>query len=184
MFRSMILPVLAAHKTIAAVTTLALTAGTGLALTAGVPAQQGQRPAKNVIIFVGDGMGASHRGLIRYGNVGPEGTLAMDAMPVSGLSHTFPHDPDNFVTDSAAGGDRVGHRGQKTYNGAIGVDEHGDRVQSVLELAGAERQGHRAGHHRPGHRRDTARPSEPMSSTGASRDLIAKPVPRNEQASR
>lgn len=133
MFRSTILSLLSSHKAIAAVTTFALAAGTGVAVTARVPDQQG-RPAKNVIIFVGDGMGTSHRDLIRYGNVGPEGTLAMDDMPVSGRSHTFPHDPDAFVTDSAAGGTALA-TGVKTYNGAIGVDEDGNRVTSVLELA-------------------------------------------------
>lgn len=134
MFRSTILPLLSAHKVVAAVTTLALTAGTGLAVTAGGWGQQGRRPAKNVIIFVGDGMGTSQRDLIRYGNVGPEGRLAMDAMPVSGRSHTFPHDPEALVTDSAAGGTALA-TGVKTYNGAIGVDEDGNRVTSVLELA-------------------------------------------------
>jgi len=134
MFRSAILPLLASHKAIAALTTLALTASTGVALTWRPPYEHGRRPARNVIIFVGDGMGNSHRDLIRYGNVGPEGTLAMDAMPVSGRSHTFPHDPEAFVTDSAAGGTALA-TGVKTYNGAIGVDENGKRVQSVLELA-------------------------------------------------
>jgi len=137
MFRSAILPLLAAHKAaIAAVTAVALTGGAGAAaVTSGVPTHQnGQRPAKNVIIFVGDGMGTSHRNLIRYGNVGPEGTLAMDALPVAGRSQTFPHDPEAFVTDSAAGGTSLA-TGVKTYNGAIGVDENGTPVTSVLELA-------------------------------------------------
>lgn len=90
--------------------------------------------AKNVIVFVGDGMGTSHRDLIRYINVGPEGTLEMDTMPVAGRSQTFPHDPKAMITDSAAGGTAIA-TGVKTYNGAIGVDEDGNPVQSVLELA-------------------------------------------------
>ncbi|WP_226343994.1 alkaline phosphatase [Agilicoccus flavus] len=90
--------------------------------------------AKNVIVFVGDGMGTSHRDLIRYVNVGPEGKLEMDSMPVAGRSQTFPHDPKEFVSDSAAGGTAIA-TGVKTYNGAIGVDEDGNRVPSVLELA-------------------------------------------------
>ena len=136
MFRSTILALLAGHKAaLAAVTTLALTAGAGaVAVTSGVPSHQGNRPAKNVIIFVGDGMGTSHRLLIRYGNVGPEGKLAMDSMPVAGRSQTFPHDPEAFVSDSAAGGTALA-TGVKTYNGAIGVDENGKRATSVLELA-------------------------------------------------
>ncbi|HEX5848532.1 MAG TPA: alkaline phosphatase, partial [Rubrobacter sp.] len=49
--------------------------------------------AKNVIIFVGDGMGTSHRDLIRYASVGQERQLAMDSMPVAGRSETSPRDP-------------------------------------------------------------------------------------------
>ena len=99
------------------------------------PAAEAKRAkAKNVIIFVGDGMGTSHRNLIRYVNVGPEGTLEMDSMPVAGRSQTFPHDPKAMVTDSAAGGTSIA-TGVKTDNGAIGVDEDGNPVQSVLELA-------------------------------------------------
>ena len=60
--------------------------------------------AKNVIIFIGDGMGTSHRDLIRYSTVGTERQLAMDSMPYAGRSQTSPLDPEAFVTDSAAGG--------------------------------------------------------------------------------
>ncbi len=70
MFRDTLLPLLAGHKVaIAAVTTLALTAGAGAAVTSGVPAPEWGAPApqvgapvskgrhaKNVILFVGDGM--------------------------------------------------------------------------------------------------------------------------------
>ena len=60
--------------------------------------------AKNVIIFIGNGIGTSHRDLIRYATVGMEGQLAMDSMPYAGRSETSPLDPEAFVTDSAAGG--------------------------------------------------------------------------------
>jgi alkaline phosphatase len=90
--------------------------------------------AKNVIIFVGDGMGTSHRDLIRYGNVGTEGELAMDDMPYAGRSQTYPDDPKAFVTDSAAGGTAIA-TGVKTFNGAVGVDADGNPVTSVLERA-------------------------------------------------
>lgn len=98
-------------------------------------AAHGRHPrAKNVILFIGDGMGSTHRNLIRYVNVGPQGKLEMDTMPVAGRSQTFPHDPKAMVTDSAAGGTALA-TGVKTYNGAIGVDEDGNPVRSVLELA-------------------------------------------------
>jgi alkaline phosphatase len=91
--------------------------------------------AKNVIIFIGDGMGTSHRDLIRYATVGAEGQLAMDSMPVAGRSETSPLDPEAFVTDSAAGGTAIA-TGVKTFNGAAGVDVDENPVQSVLERAG------------------------------------------------
>jgi alkaline phosphatase len=91
--------------------------------------------AKNVIIFIGDGMGTSHRDLIRYATVGTEGQLAMDSMPVAGRSETSPLDPEAFVTDSAAGGTAIA-TGVKTFNGAVGIDADENPVQSVLERAG------------------------------------------------
>jgi alkaline phosphatase len=91
--------------------------------------------AKNVIIFVGDGMGTSHRDLIRYATVGAERQLAMDSMPVAGRSETSPLDPEAFVTDSAAGGTAIA-TGVKTFNGAVGIDANENPVQSVLERAG------------------------------------------------
>ena len=90
--------------------------------------------AKNVIIFIGDGMGTSHRDLIRYATVGAERQLAMDSMPVAGRSETSPLDPEAFVTDSAAGGTAIA-TGVKTFNGAAGVDADKNPVQSVLERA-------------------------------------------------
>ena len=91
--------------------------------------------AKNVIIFIGDGMGTSHRDLIRYATVGMEGQLAMDSMPVAGRSETSPLDPEAFVTDSAAGGTAIA-TGVKTFNGAVGIDADENPVPSVLERAG------------------------------------------------
>jgi alkaline phosphatase len=90
--------------------------------------------AKNVIIFIGDGMGTSHRDLIRYATVGTERQLAMDSMPVAGRSETSPLDPEAFVTDSAAGGTAIA-TGVKTFNGAVGIDADKNPVPSVLEQA-------------------------------------------------
>jgi len=90
--------------------------------------------AKNVIIFVGDGMGTSHRDLIRYATVGAERQLAMDSMPYAGRSETSPLDPEAFVTDSAAGGTAIA-TGVKTFNGAVGIDSDENPVPTVLERA-------------------------------------------------
>jgi len=90
--------------------------------------------AKNVIVFVGDGMAQAQRDAIRYSTVGLEGELAMDSLPYAGVLHTSPADPEEFVTDSAAAGTAIA-TGVKTYNGAVGVDANGRPVESVLEDA-------------------------------------------------
>lgn len=90
--------------------------------------------AKSAILVIGDGMGASHRGAIRLATVGTEGSLEMDSLPYSGLSHTLSVDPEEQVTDSAAAGTAIAS-GVKTYNGAVGVNAEGEQVATLLELA-------------------------------------------------
>ncbi|WP_088011470.1 alkaline phosphatase [Gottfriedia acidiceleris] len=87
--------------------------------------------AKNVIVFVGDGMGAAHREAIRLATVGQTGKLAMDDMPYAGLVHTS---STNTITDSAAAATAMAS-GVKTYNGAIGVDANKKSVKTVMEMA-------------------------------------------------
>ena len=105
-------------------------AGAGEAQVAGSTDER----AKNVIIFIGDGMGTSHRDLVRYATVGTAGQLAMDSMPYAGRSETSPLDPEAFVTDSAAGGTAIA-TGVKTFNGAVGIDADENPVPTVLERA-------------------------------------------------
>ncbi|MEK6325362.1 MAG: alkaline phosphatase [Acidobacteriota bacterium] len=64
------------------------------------------RPAKNIIILLGDGMGVAHRSaarIVRYGVTAgsPNGFLAMDQFPGTGLITT--HSLNSFVTDSSPG---------------------------------------------------------------------------------
>lgn len=87
--------------------------------------------AKNVILFIGDGMGQAHRDAIRLATAGTRGELAMDDMPVSGIVHTSSTD---YITDSAAAATAMA-TGVKTYNGAIGVDAAQKPVPTLLELA-------------------------------------------------
>lgn len=61
---------------------------------------------KNVILFIGDGMGLAHRTaarIVRHGvtNGDPDGKLAMDTMPGTGFLST--HSLNSIVTDSAPG---------------------------------------------------------------------------------
>jgi alkaline phosphatase len=100
----------------------------------GSPAARDGRPARSVVLFIGDGMGAAHRTFFRQALKGRAGRLAMDSLPVAGLQHTDPKDPEEPVTDSAAAGTAIA-TGVKTVNGAVGVDADGRRVRSVLEAA-------------------------------------------------
>ncbi|WP_339232768.1 alkaline phosphatase [Geobacillus sp. FSL W8-0032] len=94
----------------------------------------GSPTVKNVILFVGDGMGTAHRDAIRLATKGITGELEMDNMPYSGLIHTNSADPKSFITDSAAAATAIA-TGVKTYNGAIAVDLQGKPVETILEQA-------------------------------------------------
>lgn len=94
----------------------------------------GPPAVKNVILFVGDGMGTAHRDAIRLATKGITGELEMDDMPYSGLIHTNSADPKSFITDSAAAATAIA-TGVKTYNGAIAVDLQGKPVETILEQA-------------------------------------------------
>ncbi|MGX0528987.1 alkaline phosphatase [Staphylococcus cohnii] len=92
---------------------------------------------KNVIFLVGDGMGPSYNAAYRYFADNPD-TKEMDQTAFDkyliGSQRTNPNDPKENVTDSAAGATAFSS-GQKTYNGAIGVDANKNNVKTVLEQA-------------------------------------------------
>jgi alkaline phosphatase len=92
---------------------------------------------KNVIFLIGDGMGVSHifSGLIANG-----GDLYIKNFTNMGFITT--HSATDFVTDSGAGGTALA-TGQKTYNGAIGVDIDSLPIPNLREKA--EATGHSTG---------------------------------------
>jgi alkaline phosphatase len=90
---------------------------------------------RSVIFVNGDGMGAAHREAARLDQEGFDGRLAMDSLPVAGLQTTDARDPEDTVTDSAAGASAWA-TGVKTYNGAISVDVEGNPLPTL----GAEAQ--------------------------------------------
>lgn len=90
--------------------------------------KQCKRP-KNIILMIGDGMGVSQ---LYSGITANKGTLNIMQMPYSGFSMTS--SANDYITDSAAGGTALAS-GQKTNNGAIGVDAQGKPVVSILEIA-------------------------------------------------
>src|SRR4051812_46529680 len=117
--------------------------------TADVAAQIKYGKAKNVILFIGDGMGDSEITVARDYLVGASGKLeGIDSLPLSGQYTTYalhkgddpltPTDdtgkPD-YVTDSAASGTGWS-TGTKSYNGAISVGLDGKTEhQTLLEWA-------------------------------------------------
>ncbi len=105
-----------------------------LALLAAAPAATAAERARNVIFLHGDGMGPSQRELIRIGTLGHSGALQMDRLRYGGLVHTDSADPEEAVTDSAAGATAYAS-GVRTYNGAIGVDVDENPVPTLLERA-------------------------------------------------
>jgi alkaline phosphatase len=118
-------------------------ASTATALAVVVPSgaqqgstQQGAAVARNVIFLHGDGMGPSHRELTRLATKGQDGELVMDQLRYAGIVHTDSADPEEAVTDSAAGATAYAS-GVRTYNGAIGVDVDGRPVPTLLERARA-----------------------------------------------
>lgn len=92
---------------------------------------------KNVILLIGDGMGPSFNTAYRYYknemNTKQMNPTAFDNHLV-GTNRTYPNDPKENVTDSAAAGTAFS-TGHKTYNGAISVDENKQPLETVLERA-------------------------------------------------
>ena len=83
-------------------------------------------PARNVILFLGDGMGSSEITIARTYEKGAAGRLSMDSLPLAGecTTHAVQKGSTNvpdYVTDSAAAGTGWS-TGRKTYNNAISVD--------------------------------------------------------------
>lgn len=84
---------------------------------------------KNIIFMVGDGMGLTQisAGMYSNGNY-----LNLERFPVVGLHKSY--SADDLITDSAAGATAFSC-GQKTYNGAIGVDTDTAAMYTILEEA-------------------------------------------------
>jgi alkaline phosphatase len=104
--------------------------------------------ARNVILFIGDGMGDSEITLARYYSAGATGRLALDTLPVAGVLTTYsilesaPHRP-NYVPDSAAAA-TAWATGVKTSNGRIATTAGDDRdLKTALEHA--RERGYRTG---------------------------------------
>ncbi|QQB98947.1 alkaline phosphatase [Staphylococcus saccharolyticus] len=132
--------------TILGVANVSFASDSSASLDENAQGQQGQDRAiafgntknpKNVIFMVSDGMGPSFNTAYRYyKNKSGAKTLKPTAFDkyLKGTNRTYPNDPKENVTDSAAGGTAFA-TGHKTYNGAISVDTNKKPVKSVLEQA-------------------------------------------------
>ena len=87
------------------------------------------RKAKNVILLIGDGMGLTQISAGLYSN---NNKLNLEQFTEIGLHKSYA--ADNLITDSAAGATAFAC-GQKTYNGAIAVDEDSNVLKTILEEA-------------------------------------------------
>ncbi|WP_412840015.1 alkaline phosphatase [Aeromonas dhakensis] len=105
--------------------------------------------AKNVIFFLGDGMGLNTLTAARIYGVGEEGSLTIDTLPETAFIKTFSHDAQ--VTDSAPSMSAY-MTGVKSNNGVISMDgdatqendcnkSAGKPVTTLLELAKAAGRG-------------------------------------------
>src|SRR4051794_21207914 len=111
--------------------------GGGLVLLpSAASAEPDEDGVRNVIFVNGDGMSAAHREAGRLDQVGFDGQLAMNSLPVTGLQTTDPRDPVKTVTDSAAAASAWA-TGAKTYNGAISVDVNGNPLPTIGAEAAA-----------------------------------------------
>ena len=94
--------------------------------------QHGIAPQKpNIILLIGDGMGVSQLSSAFLYAENPN----LGRFPVVGLSQTA--SSKEKITDSAAGATALAC-GQKTYNGAISVNEEGDSLATLVELLSLE----------------------------------------------
>jgi alkaline phosphatase len=96
-----------------------------------------ERPVKNIIMVIADGMGPSY--ITAYRNFADDpNTEAVERTVFDshyvGNSSTYPAKISGYITDSAAAATALA-TGVKTYNDAIGVDVNKHPVETVLERA-------------------------------------------------
>lgn len=91
----------------------------------------GNSKPQNVIFLIGDGMGLTH---ITAGSIAKKAPLALEEFRHIGLVKTF---STKLITDSAAGATAMA-TGSKTYNGAISMNIHQEKLKTILEYAEEE----------------------------------------------
>jgi alkaline phosphatase len=95
-----------------------------------LPLVKSDAQVKNVILFIGDGMGISQIAITRIKSHGAEGRLHMERMPVTGLLYTY---STSLVTDSAAAVTALA-TGYRTDNGMISLSPDGKKLPTIMEV--------------------------------------------------
>jgi len=90
------------------------------------------KEVKNIILFIGDGMGLSQIAATHIKTSGAEGILNMECMPITGLLYTY--SANSLITDSAAAGTALA-TGYRTNNGIISMSPDGKVLYTILEAA-------------------------------------------------
>lgn len=85
------------------------------------------KPVKNIILMIGDGMGLAHICSGMYAN---QGHLTITNLKTCGFVKT--QSANKFTTDSAASGTAYS-TGKKTKNGALGMDANDQVIQNLPE---------------------------------------------------
>lgn len=86
---------------------------------------------RNIILIIGDGMGVAH---VHAGLTANRGNLFLNNFKHVGF--TLTHSANSYITDSAASATALA-TGNKTDNGAIGVDTQQQTVENLTEIATA-----------------------------------------------
>ncbi len=115
-------------KIVIILTFVALTIITFLNFSKSQDEIQSNNIPKNIIIFIGDGMGTSQ---VTAGKT-VKGTLNLERFKTLGLVTT--HSKNKYVTDSAAGATAMS-TGVKTSNGIIGQTPDGEPIKNAFEYA-------------------------------------------------
>ena len=89
-----------------------------------------QKP-KNIVFVVGDGTGINQIALSRIVKGGPDHKLAIDQLPINGISLTHPY--GNLITDSAAAA-TAWATGKKTKNKYLSIDQEKNILKTLPEM--------------------------------------------------
>jgi alkaline phosphatase len=87
---------------------------------------------KNVVLFIGDGMGLAQLSASLMDQQGVNGWYTIECMPVTSLVRT--NSADDIITDSAAGATAFA-TGHKTNNRMLSVSPDSARLKTIVEAA-------------------------------------------------